>query len=476
MGKGWFEVDTEGLRVLQEGKPKHFLVRELVQNAWDEDTKSCRVTIRRDKDGRSLIAVEDDNPTGFKDLVDSFTLFRATSKQQDPTKRGRFNLGEKQAIAVAEFATIETTKGTVRFDAEGRKHLDVKRKTGSKVTIAVTLNDEEHAEILAMLKVYLPPKQIDFTVNGKPIPARKPRWSFDQDLPTVRAEKGGGLKATHRVTTVDVLENGQQAYLYELGIPVCEIDCPYSLDVQQKIPLSPDRESVTPKYIALLYAHTLNATYADLTEEECAENWVKLAVAHPHVKPEAVKTWVQRSYGDKVVVANPRDRASIDEAVAKGYRVVYGTEISKDTWKNIKEADKVFADDGGVMPSSTEMFGQDPVVTAKEVEVTGAMQRVAKLAKKIAKRCLHIEIAVSFKTWESGVIAQFGHKHLTFNVGNLRETWFEEPVSAKVIDLIVHELAHHEGLHTESGYHDAMTMLAGELVMIALREPDFFEV
>lgn len=33
----WFEVDKEGLKSLQLGKPKTYVVRELIQNAIDED-------------------------------------------------------------------------------------------------------------------------------------------------------------------------------------------------------------------------------------------------------------------------------------------------------------------------------------------------------------------------------------------------------------------------------------------------------
>ena len=39
--KSWFEVSKEGLKELQEGKPKHFIARELIQNAWDEQIKTC---------------------------------------------------------------------------------------------------------------------------------------------------------------------------------------------------------------------------------------------------------------------------------------------------------------------------------------------------------------------------------------------------------------------------------------------------
>jgi hypothetical protein len=97
--KSWFEVSKEGLRTLQEGKPKHFLARELIQNAWDEDIKRCEFRASWER-GTANIAVEDDNPGGFRDLTDAFTLFKSTYKRSDPTTRGRFNIGEKQVLSM----------------------------------------------------------------------------------------------------------------------------------------------------------------------------------------------------------------------------------------------------------------------------------------------------------------------------------------------------------------------------------------
>jgi len=42
--KNWFEVSREGLRQLQAGKSKDFVVRELIQNAWDEDISICHLS------------------------------------------------------------------------------------------------------------------------------------------------------------------------------------------------------------------------------------------------------------------------------------------------------------------------------------------------------------------------------------------------------------------------------------------------
>ena len=163
--RDWFKVSTEGLRQLQAGKPKHFILRELVQNAWDEDTKVCKVMVLENvKGGLTEITVEDDNPEGFKDLADSFTLFKPTDKRLDPTKRGRFNLGEKQALSMCEYAKIETTKGTMSFSSEGRKQTGKTTTSGSRITIALRLKPEEVKEIHEVLSSYLCPKGIKFSV------------------------------------------------------------------------------------------------------------------------------------------------------------------------------------------------------------------------------------------------------------------------------------------------------------------------
>ncbi|GAG90326.1 unnamed protein product, partial [marine sediment metagenome] len=39
-----------------------------------------------------------------------------------------------------------------------------------------------------------------------------------------------------------------------------------------------------------------------------------------------------------------------------------------------------------------------------------------------------------------------------------------------------HELGHSAGNHTEISYHKLLTRMAGQLIMIALNEPDFFKI
>ena len=120
MTKERFSVSAEGLRQLNASRPPWSLVKELIQNAWDEapDATSCDVTITPRPNGTTVIAVEDDGP-GFAEISHAWTLMADTPKRANPTKRGRFNLGEKEIISVAVSAKIETAGTTVTFPAKG---------------------------------------------------------------------------------------------------------------------------------------------------------------------------------------------------------------------------------------------------------------------------------------------------------------------------------------------------------------------
>src|SRR5206468_1434023 len=129
----WFEVDKQGLAQILERKGKEFALFELIQNGWDEPgVTKVNVTLLHQGRNKALLAVEDDAPEGFKDLSHAFTLFANSSKKENPEQRGRFNLGEKLVLAVSDEVTIRTTKGGIRFDADGRHGLHKSQPVGSR--------------------------------------------------------------------------------------------------------------------------------------------------------------------------------------------------------------------------------------------------------------------------------------------------------------------------------------------------------
>lgn len=464
--KSWFEVDKDGLAQIQGDKPKAYIPRELIQNAWDEDITECNANLRH-SNGKITATVTDDSPEGFRDLTDSFTLFKETYKRSEPTKRGRFNLGEKQAIARCSWAYIETTKGAVEFDKQGRHTAKSKRLKGSIVQVVFQASKSEYEEILSALKQYLPPKHIKYVVNGEQVPTRQPLRIVSATLTTENNE-AGIFKRTTRKTDVHIHRANGKAYLYEMGLPVTVIECKYSIDIQQKVPLSVDRETVPEAYLKDVYAEVLNAMADELQGAEASETWVRLGSEDERIQKEALKQVIQQRFGGKVVVANPFDKVSIDDALAHGYKTVYGSEMSADEWQRIK--------DFGLIRSSSEVFSHE-FVSSEPYEPNADMIKVSELAKRIAQRFLHITIETSFlKSPQATAGASYDPttKVLTFNVFRLRADFFTPPLSERAINLIIHELGHENGMHTESSYHETITELAGKLIMTALTEPEFF--
>ena len=471
MQKNWFEVDKKGLQALQAGKSKTFIIRELVQNAFDEDIKECTVQIEYMQSIASITVV-DDSPEGFRDLAHAYTLYADTYKRKDPEKRGRFNLGEKEVLSICEYAEIRTTKGTIIFSKDGRKQSASKRPSGSEVYLNLKLKASECDQLVEYAKDILPPKGVKYTVNNCPVPYRDPYKVTEETLKT-EIQDGDAFRSTKRKTEIHIhrVDSYGDAYLYEMGIPVCVIDCDYSLDVQQKVPLSTDRTKVSGAYLKDLYAAVLNVTFDDVTEETSSNNWIRTATTSESINQDAVEKVIEKRYGDKVVVANEQDPISIDRAISNGYRVIRGGEMSGAEWNNVKRF--------GSMESSTSKFGSMGGVMAKPFEPKEYHEQFHPVIHRLAS-LMDLNIDIDYvNSMQLSNAAEYGHRTITFNVARIpRHYW--NPVNGRIgielLDLVIHELGHEKGMHYETSYHKALTRMAAKLAHKVLEDPSFLDI
>ena len=462
----WFEVSRDGLRQLQSGKPKTFIINELVQNAFDEDIKGCEI-IMSFSDGITKLEVIDDNPEGFKDITHAYTLYADTYKRRDATKRGRYNLGEKQVIAICDYAKVSTTKGIVIFDKKGRHEEPPIRKKGSRIELHFKTSKEEYLELLKHSKTLLVPEHIKFIVNGEVINSKPIHTSFDASLLTEVLDDDV-MRQRWRTTQVNLVShNDEESYIYEMGIPITPTDCPWHIDIQQKIILSIDRDSISARYLKDLYSKVLNNVHDDIIEPSAL--WVRTAMKAKTTVKEAIQSIMTKRFGEKFCIANPHDTHAMEKAVSQGYNVIYGSELSKEEWSQIK--------DNTSIQSSSQLFGESGWVLAKLVQPTRQMLIVQKVAQTLAKRILNIDITVKFVDAKTATtVADYSRegKILRFNVGRLPKTFFDNPVSVPVLDLIYHELGHEKESMVE--YHKLLTRLGAEGTILALKEPQFFKV
>ena len=476
----WFNVDKAGLAKLMGGRSKAFVLYELLQNAWDQPLAMNVSATITPVNGRpmSKVIVEDDDAEGFADLAHAYTLFAESAKKVDAEKRGRFNLGEKLVLALAREATIETTKGTVRFDSAGRHESRSRRTAGSCVTLDLPLTRAEHAELMTAAFLVIPPKGVKTTINGKSLPYREPIAEFTVTLPTVIADAEGVMKPTNRQTTVRVYEPAicEVATLYEMGIPVVETGDCYHVDVQQKVPLNMDRDNVTPSYLRAIRVAVLNATHDRMTDVEATKTWVKEAMSDERVDDAAVRRTLSLRFGENAVAYDPSDPEANKRSVAEGRQVVHGGNLSGPEWEIARRAGVLPA--AGTVTPSPRPYSDDgrPLNYIPLDEWTPGMQRFAAFARMVGHELLGTDIAVQ-------IVREFGWNYdatygpasgLVVNLMRVGHKFFET-IGETQLDLLIHEYGHHYcGDHLAADFHRALTRLGAKMTMLAVKDPGAF--
>lgn len=481
----WFTVDKQGLAKLLEKRGKAFALFELIQNCWDTNAKHVRVTVWPiPTKPYAEVFVEDDDPDGFSDLAHAFTLFAESTKKSNPSKRGRFNLGEKLVLALCVEAQISSTTGTVTFDERGRtEHRQRRTESGSIFKGTMRMTREEFREAEQALLTLLPPDGVETQFNGVLLKPREVVKSFEETLPTERADEEGILRPTRRKTTVTLHEvrPGETAMLYEMGIPIVELSGgeKWHVNVQQKIPLNVDRDNVTPRYLRELRTYVLNHTFDLLKgKDEATAAWVRDASADNRAVPQAVEKVIAERFGEKRVIYDPSDPEGTKLAISKGYTVIPAGALSKGEWANVKSSGAALP--AGKVTPSPKPYSETgaPLKLIPIEDWTKPMERLALFAETLGRYLLGVTVVVQIANeplWPH--VATFGRSGvLTFNAGRLGKKWFEkEPTSTAVLSLLVHEFGHFSSLdHLSSEYHDALCDLGAKLALAALQRPELF--
>jgi len=478
--KNWFEVDRKGLSKLLERRGKEWVLYELIQNCWDTDAKNVTVCLypATDLKGYARITVTDDHPEGWKDLTHAWTLYAESEKKADARKRGRFNLGEKLVLALCREAKIETTKGCVFFDEDGRHLSRTKRSEGSQFTALIKMTAAEQAEVEAAVLRLICPLGVRTTINCTELPVRLPERQIEATLPTEVADGEGILRRSARKTTVEVfnVRPGETASIFELGIPVCESGDKYHYNVLQKVPLNSDRDNVTAAYLRELRTLVVNSLHETLTPEDASAEWCRNALENENVEKAAVESVMTLRFGKRRVVADPSDQEGTKLAMSQGYTVIPPRALSKEEWANVRKHDAALP--AGQVTPSPKPFGPEGELLQylAEEKWTNGMKKVVAYAKDICRELLGCEVAVriaSKVTWPFA--ATYAPGQLTFNLGRLGHAWFDQGPGERVDELLIHEAGHHySNDHLSEEYHDALCRLGAKLGRLALEKPSFF--
>jgi hypothetical protein len=482
-----FEVDVDGLRQLVAKRGRSFILFELYQNARDQNVSKIAVTFERVGNTQYRLFIEDDDPEGFADLSHAYTLFAPSVKKDRPDKSGLFNLGEKLVIACCSEATILSTAGGVRFDADGRHTLRQKRPVGSSFEGFINITLDEFDEACREFLAIIPKVGVSVSFNGQVINPRSALKTFRLKLPTPLASSiSEDVRTVIRETEVGIYAPlpGETPMLYEHGIPVVENGSNWHYNVSQKVPVPLDRDNVPPAYLRKLHVACVNAMHEALNAQDVTKGFVSQAVADTAITAEALAAWKRGKYGERAVTFDPSDVEANKRAVAAGYTVIHGSQESKEVFANIRR-DGLVEPAGRVTPSPKPYGDGPPLKLLDERKITAAMRKVGEYATLVFRHVISAEGALAIiwandSTWPFA--ATFGASgagggRLTFNVGSLGYAWFERPSaqSAEIEELLIHEFGHfHSGDHLSSQYHEALCRIGARLSVLKLKRPDLF--
>lgn len=490
MADQWINVDREGLRQLLEGRPKSFVLTELIQNAWDQNVKEVDVTFSSVGHGICELTVTDDDPDGFLDLSDAYTMFKASHKKSDPKKRGFINQGEKLVLALCKSAVLVTTKGSVFFLETGERSGGRKKRAfGSEIVCQLKMSKSDMLEAEQVIDLLHVPSHIKMKYNGRELHHYKPLHVFEASLPTRCADSEGNMRQTIRKTEIRVYQkrDNEPSYIYEMGIPIVTTEDKWHYDVQQRVLLNTDRDNVTPAYLQRVRTLVFNemAHYLQ-SADDVAEHWVREATSNPDCTPSAFTRALDLRFGTKRAMTSPRDPESMSKAQSHGYTILSGGHLSTGEHENNRRF--------GATQSSASLFptpnpySDDPDAEPELImplsDWSKGQHLAAQHARILARNLIGKEIVVEMALWTKGVkfAAAYGKSRLVFNYTALGEKFFGpleecEPCALEAFhDLLLHELAHDKvANHLSYDYQSECTRLGAKLVRFALANPQYFQ-
>ena len=472
--RAWFEVDRKGLSQLMADRSRSFVLAELIQNAWDQDVTSVVVEIEKLGRGLAIVRVEDDDPNGWSDLTHAYTLYAPSAKKADPTLRGRFNLGEKLVLSMCREARIVTVSGGVSFDGKGRHTLRSRRESGSLFEATLPLTDADIREFEAFFNTLISPPGIETTLKVQDrivtLDSRAPISTLEVTLPTVIADQEGNMKRSRRITAVELYEPtaDEVPHIYELGMPVVATEGDrWHVNVQQKVPLTSDRDNVTPAYLAELRVAVLNASAHLLDPEDLSEPWVAAASSDDRCTDGVTERVLTARFGEKRVSYDPSNPEANRRASANGFTVISGGALTRGQWANAKSASAISAA-GHSFPTSYDAYSSDPSApkaqTVDPEDWTEDQRATVEFCKRLHLLLLGCSTEVVLVKTSNNFSAAYSRRNLDFNVNVLGRKWFEPDNREAQVELLLHEFAHYfEADHLSEKFADAVGKLGAKL-------------
>ena len=450
----WFQISDSGWRRINADRSMGHLIREGISNSFDqEDVTTVKVIVQK-----GHVVIEDDSKTGIPD-PELISVIFLTDKEDSPTKRGRKGRGLKELLSVATRAIIETCGYTITFDDKGRTETKNERTIGTRIEVWSDVEKwQDTKEAIKYLTKIIPPKKL--FINNKEIIKPPQIRCFSYELATNVITDGIQTTISRR-TPINIYE-AKKGWLYEMGIPIQEIECPYLVDIQQRVPMNDNRDVVDQYYINTVLAAMVDEMIDYLSDTEIREAWV---MANPYkITHNTATTIAARIAGHKAVLS--KDKHADDVAEQHGYKVIKRSHLGSNT---IALLDRALESSEDVAKKVDKDRYNNPVD-----RLTPDMAKYKKVVEWFGFKLLGRPIVCNFHMRERDYTGYFQQacyeKHggnVSFNILCL-ENDFTKPFGEEAIATMIHEFAHEYSSEHGKEFTEALEKLSGKLAYVLL--------
>ena len=500
--EGWLSISTEGFAAMNAARPAEHLIKELVQNAFDSfaEGQPGRIKLCYGLEAGCFVVECCDNGSGIRNLADLRVVY-LTHKTDSHLKRGRFGRGFKEALCIAEQAWVESGGERLEFLLEGgervvRQGPAFSVDAGTRVQMRMPWPAETGERLDAYFGQFLVPAGIELEVNGRRIAARQVAHRVSASLTTELYDAiSQSWKKPSRSTTIHLvpLQAGETATVYEMGIPVAaaEWSMPYHCDVQQRVPMNPNRDAVASGYPLKLHVACLPTLLEEMEASAVKDDWV--GTAGRRCETTVQKRIIERAFGQNIARSVPRmgERHFDEDARELGLEVVNTAQASG----GFRDMLRLY------VPSSQEVVKRDELTKAQKVGSDGFSIQAALATADPRQHWLErqggrerVERCLAFAVWfcqqlvdtcpgrQSRVSGQltlnsqpgkilYAHWS-TDNVLTLAldvDCFWRDPFGPESLQTLIHEAAHAMNMHHGLEFREELERLAGVAASLMLK-------
>jgi hypothetical protein len=492
--QGWLAISTEGFAAMNAARPPEHLVKELVQNALDSfaDGQAGLIRLRYGLLGEYFQVSCSDNGSGIEELADLRVVY-LTHKTDSHLKRGRFGRGFKEALCIAEQARVVSGHQQLEFLRDNGERISRQTSlsvpvSGTQVSMQMPWPAETAAQLDDYFSRFLVPAGVTLEVNGTPIEPRAIAHVISASLSTeVYDPASQSWKKPSRRTTLQLVPAAahEQPTIYEMGIPVAALDwsVPFHCNVQQRVPMNPNRDAVASGYPVKLHVACLPTLLEQMDATTVKDDWV--GTAGRRCETAVQQQILTRAFGDNIARSVPRmgARHFDEDARDLGVQVVNTAQTSG----GFREMLRLH------VPSAQDVVRRDELRKAEQAGNDGfSAQSAIKVADdrlrlieqqggdKRVQRCLDFavwfcqQLVDSTPVQQQRVSGQLTRNHdgsrslyahwsesnvLTLAID--QPCFWQEPLGAESLKVLIHEAAHAMNMHHGYEFRVEVERLAG---------------